>query len=488
MDALFALGFQAAAAVTDWEAEGRAALEARKAVQPIEGPAKNVILFIADGMDVTTSTAARIFDGQNKGGLGEENVLHFETLPFTGFSKTYNTNLQVPDSAGTATAMLSGQKTKAGMVNVDQTVARGDCEASLGSRLPTIIEVAAETNRAIGIVSTARVTHATPASVYASSPDSDWEADSDLPAGVACTDIAAQLIEAGSAYDLRLVLGGGRRNFLPSAMADPEYPDERGDRTDARDLTAAWRALSRDHEVVFTADALAATRQGGKILGLFEPSHMQFEADRGEDRGGEPSIAAMTAFAIEQLSVDGDGFFLMVEGGRVDHAHHGGNAFRALTDVIAFDAAVKVATEMTDPSETLIIVTAGHGHTLTFAGYPHRGNPILGVVRSVNSQGQNDALPIQANDQKPYTALSYANGPGARIVPATENSRAGRPFVTNEEALTEDYRQQATVPLYSETHGGQDVAIYALGPGAHLLSGVNEQTNIYYVMEDVLKR
>ncbi|MEO1659161.1 MAG: alkaline phosphatase [Pseudomonadota bacterium] len=488
MDALLALGFQASAAVTDWEAEGRAALEARKAVRPIEGPAKNVILFIADGMDVTTSTAARILAGQQAGGTGEEHVLHFETLPFTGFSKTYNTNLQVPDSAGTATAMLSGQKTKAGVVNVDQTIARGDCEASFDARLPTIIEVAAETERAIGIVSTARITHATPAAVYASSADRDWEADSDLPDNVSCTDIAAQLIEAGSAYDLRVALGGGRRNFFPEAMADPEYPNRNGERTDARDLTAAWRALSSDHEVVFSAEDLAATAPSDKVLGLFEPSHMKYEADRADDPAGEPSIAEMTAFAIERLAADEDGFFLMVEAGRVDHAHHGGNAFRALTDVIAFDEAVKVAMDATDPSETLIIVTADHGHTMSFAGYPHRGNPILGVVRSVNGQGQTDAIPVQANDQKPYTALSYANGPGARIVPATESTRAGRPFVTDQEVLTKDYRQQATVPLFSETHGGQDVAIYAIGPGAHYLSGVNEQTNIYYVMEDVLKR
>lgn len=488
MDALLALGFQATTALTDWEAEGRAALEARKAVQPIEGPAKNVILFIADGMDVTTSTAARILAGQLAGSSGEEHVLHFETLPFTGFSKTYNTNLQVPDSAGTVTAMISGQKTKAGVINVDQTVARGDCEAALEHRLPTIIEVAAETDRAIGVVSTARITHATPAAVYASSPDRDWEADTDLPKDSACTDIAAQLIEAGSVYDIRVALGGGRLNFLPGAIADPEYPDRNGERDDGRDLTSAWRALSSDHAVVYSSEDLAATPEDAKVLGLFEPSHMKFEVDRGDDAAGEPSIAEMTAFAIERLSQDEDGYFLMVEAGRVDHAHHGGNAYRALTDAIAFDDAVKVASEMTDPSETLIIVTADHGHTMTFAGYPHRGNPITGVVRSVNSQGQADALPVQANDQKPYTTLSYANGPGARIVPATETTRAGRPFVTDEEAITKDYRQQATVPLFSETHGGQDVAIYAIGPGAHYLSGVNEQTIIYYVMEDVLKR
>ncbi|MEM9810722.1 MAG: alkaline phosphatase [Pseudomonadota bacterium] len=494
MDFLFALGLQASTAVTDqaeltdWEAQGRAALEARMAVEPIEGPAKNVILFIADGMDVTTSTAARILAGQQMGLAGEEHRLAFETLPFTGFSKTYNTNLQVPDSAGTATAMLSGQKTKAGVVNVDQTVARGDCAGSKDHQLPTILEVAAETERAVGIITTTRITHATPAAVYAASPDRDWERDTNIPKGATCTDIATQLIEAGAAYDIRVVLGGGRANFLPKGTPDPEYSERTGDRGDERDLTAAWQAISRRHTVVTSTEEFAASKKADRVLGLFEPSHMKYEIDREDDESGEPSIAAMTAFAIDRLDHNRQGFFLMVEGGRVDHAHHGGNANRALHDVIAFDDAVKVAMEMTDPSDTLIIVTADHGHTMSFSGYPQRGNPILGLVRSVNGLGEPDAIPVQAQDQKPYTTLGYANGPGARIVPATEKIRAGRPFINDDDVLSTDYRQQSAVPLFSETHGGQDVAIYARGPGAHYLSGVNEQTIIYYVMEEVMKR
>jgi alkaline phosphatase len=487
MQLLLALAFQMSAAV-DWEAEGRAALETAKATAPIEGPAKNVILFIADGMDVTTSTAARILDGQMKGGMGEENLLTFETLPFTGFSKTYNTNLQVADSAGTATAMLSGHKTKAGVINVDQTVPRGDCAAAEGHRLPTILEVAQETGRSAGIISTARITHATPASVYASSPDRDWEADRNLPANSGCTDIATQLIEAGETYDLVVALGGGRRNFLPSETADPEYPDQKGSREDARDLTAAWKAISRRHSVVSTASELRETKKNAAVLGLFEPSHMMYDHDRRTSGADEPSVAEMTAFAIERLSRDKDGFFLMVEGGRVDHAHHGGNAYRALTDTIAFDEAVETALEMTDPEETLIIVTADHGHTMSFAGYPHRGNPIGGVVRSVDASGEPVDLPQQAGDQKPYTTLGYANGPGAKLSLQTEEGRpGGRPFVENEESLEPDYQQQALVPLFSETHGGQDVAVYAVGPKAHYLSGVHEQNFIYYVMEDAMR-
>ncbi|GGY55114.1 alkaline phosphatase [Parvularcula lutaonensis] len=488
MDFLVALAFQASPGLTDWEAEGRAALMAAKEKQVIEGPAKNVILFIADGMDVTTSTAARILAGQQAGGSGEENLLTFESLPFTGFAKTYNTNMQVPDSAGTATAILSGHKTKAGVINVNQTVPRGDCEASKSGRLPTILEVAQDTERSIGVVSTARLTHATPASLYASAADRGWEADRNLPEGVDCEDIASQLIDAAQNYELVVALGGGRSNFLPKATPDPEYPNRTGAREDARDLMAGWRGISRRHKTVTTRSELLEASKRDKVLGLFEPSHMMYEHDRTEREADEPSIAEMTRFAIERLSRDKDGYFLLVEGGRVDHAHHSGNAYRALTDAIAFDEAVKVATEMTDPEDTLIIVTADHGHTISFNGYPHRGNPIMGVVKGLTSEGEPSELPEQAGDQRPYTTLSYANGQGAKVTPAIEGRPAGRPFVEEDEALDPDYKQQALVPMFSETHGGQDVAIYARGPGAHYLTGVNEQNYIYYVMEDALRK
>jgi alkaline phosphatase len=251
---------------------------------------------------------------------------------------------------------------------------------------------------------------------------------------------------------------------------------------------AAWQGISRRHKTVTTASELMGVGGRDRVLGLFEPSHMMYDHDRKEAAVDEPSLAEMTGFAIERLSKDRDGFFLMVEGGRVDHAHHSGNAYRALVDTIAFDDAVRTALEMTDPEETLIIVTADHGHTLTFQGYPRRGNPIMGLVRGVGEDGAALELPEQARDQRPYATLAYANGPGARHGTATEDGDPGRPFLNDEDAEHPLHRQQALVPLYSETHGGQDVAIYAKGPGAHLLTGVHEQNYIYYVMEDALRK
>ena len=158
----------------------------------------------------------------------------------------------------------------------------------------------------------------------------------------------------------------------------------------------------------------------------------------------------------------------MVEGGRIDHAHHAGNAARALEDTDAFDAAIATALRMTDAAETLIIVTADHSHTLAISGYPHRSNPILGLV--ADAEGK----PIIAQDGKPYTTLGYANGPGA--------IDAVRSDLTETNTQSIDYRQQALVPMGAETHGGDDVAIFASGPYAHLFQGVVDQNFIYHVM------
>jgi alkaline phosphatase len=473
---------------TDWVAMGEATLAQKQAQTIDRGPAKNVILFIADGMDITTITAGRIHAGQQMGGSGEGHVLAFETLPQTALAKTYNTNMQTPDSAGTATAILSGQKTKAGVLNIHQNVARGDCDGAQGNELQTILEVAGTTGRQVGVISTARLTHATPAALYAASPDRDWEADTDLPTTAeACTDIASQLIDAARTKPITVALGGGRRAFLPTTVTDPEYGDATGVRGDGRNLIEAWETLGEGNSYVWNQEQFAALdpTADGAVLGLFEPSHMQYEADRQGDASGEPSLAEMTSFAIDKLSTDEDGYFLLVEGGRVDHAHHGGNARRALEDLVAFDAAVATAIDKTNAEETLIIVTADHGHTLVFQGYPKLGKPILGLVVGVERDGSPAERPYPAADGKPYTTLAYGNGPGSPFA-RPQNEVTGRPFVTDEEAQSLDYRQQAVVPSVSETHGGQDVSIYAGGPQSYLLNGVVEQNFIYYVMREAL--
>ncbi len=467
-----------------WFDAGQNALFARKMQTAHSGKAKNVILFIGDGMDINTVTAARIYDGQSRGVGGEENNLSFDTFPYVALSKTYTTNYQVSDSAGTASAMLTGVKTRSGVISIFESVRRGDCNAALGSAATTLAEKAEDAGLSTGVVSTARITHATPAAAYAHSADRHWENDQELPSEAkeaGCIDIARQLVEFDHGDGIDIALGGGRQNFLPTDVADPEYPEMQGARTDGRNLAAEWAAKSETHAYIWNNADFNAAPAGQKLLGLFEPSHMQYEADRPDDGAGEPSLAAMTAKAIEALSQNESGYFLVVEAGRIDHAHHEGNAYRSLKDTQAYADAVRVAREATDIDDTLIIVTADHGHTMTIQGYPKRGADILGLVVVDDEEGEGP-LPA-AGDGKPYTTLSYANGPGSIFADDVDLS-AGRPTPTD--VLDKNYRQQALIPTGSETHGGQDVPVYASGPGAHLVSGVMEQNVIYHIMADAL--
>lgn len=447
-------------------------LAQRIAYQPIKTPAKNVILFIGDGMGVSTVTAARIYEGQQLGMSGEEHQLSWESFPHTALSKTYNTNQQVPDSAGTASAMYTGVKTSAGVLGVGPEVNRGDCAATAAGSVPSFWNAADDAGLRLGLVSSARLTHATPAAAYAHSPERNWEYDgelSDEARAEGCLDIAAQFVDSNM---IDVALGGGRRGFMRDIDGQPDYPDQMGRRTDGVNLIDAWQMKNPDGQVVFDTDGFEDLVPGRdtRVLGLFEPSHLKFSsANIGPD--ADPSLAELTAKAIELLSADGGGFVLMVEGGRIDHAHHGGNAFNALSDTVAFAEAVAVADEMTSDSDTTILVTADHSHVFTMAGYPTRGNPILGLVSGNDENGQPTGEAELAGDDAPYTTLGYGNGPGAVSGP--------RPILTNEEVQDPHYRQQATVPTRGETHGGEDVAIYAKGPRSYVVSGVVEQSYVH---------
>lgn len=451
--------------------------------------AKNVILFVGDGMSIATVTAARILEGQQRGEPGEGNLLSFEEFPSVALSRTYTTDYQTPDSAGTATAMVSGVKTKSLIISLDDSVEPSKC--GTGKPVMTMMELAEIAGLSTGVVTTTRLTHATPATNYAHSANRNWESstpdanspeaevlksinpDALAPASDACPDIASQLLDFPYGDGPEVAMGGGRRMFLPKTVADPENEKLAGGRKDGRNLADEWIASAEGAAYVWNAEGLKDLnlRTTGRILGLFEPSHMKFELDRASDKGGEPSLAEMTSAAIEVLSRNDEGYYLMVEGGRIDHAHHGTSAIRALTDTIAFSDAVKAAVESVDLEETLIIVTADHAHTLSISGYSPRGNPILG--KAVSKPG---GEPTRGSDGKPYTTLSYANGPTAK----RDEPRAD---LSDVDTTAANFRQPSLVPMMAETHSGEDVGIWSIGPGSQWLTGVVEQNYIFHVME-----
>ena len=482
----------------------------KKVQQTIRTRAKNVILFVGDGMGLSTLTASRILQGQKNGDPGEEGYLSFEKFPYTALVKTYNVDAQTPDSAGTMTAMASGIKTDAGVLGVDEDVQRGDCSTVAGNEVVTALELAEIAGLATGVVSTARITHATPAATYAKSAERNWEDNSDMvdqPLAQGCEDIASQLVNFESNLENRfvgvdvngidVVMGGGRRHFLPN---DTQFNIEKlpekgaeGDRSDGRHLINEWKETYPQGTFVndqadFDAIDEATTNP---VFALFNESHMNYEADRNNDLAGEPSLSQMTKKSIKILDNNEKGFFLTVESGRIDHGHHAGNAFNALEDTLELAKAIDVAMANTNPDETLILVTADHSHVFTIAGYPKRGNPILGKLVKT---GEDD--PALAKDNMPYTTLGYANGLGyhdfseetdADEVYGSEVEHiTGRVDLTSVNTQAAGFHQEALVPLNSETHAGEDVSIHATGPGAHLVQGEMEQSVVFHVIQQAL--
>jgi alkaline phosphatase len=504
-----------------WRAHSQDAVKQLKRQKPRNTPAKNVILFVGDGMGISTVTAARILEGQIQNRDGEINRLAFENLPYLAHSVTASANQQTSDSAPTATAMVTGIKTNDGAISVDQNTNRDEPNVAViaSHTLKTIMERAEEQGMSTGVVTTTRITHATPAVNYAHIGNRDWEGNYNLPAGATVKDIAAQLIDFPYGNGIEVVLGGGRTQFYTVDEADPEYTNQKGRRTDGRSLWKEWDkdGAAPGYSYVWDKNAFDAIdpKATDHLLGLFERSHMHYEADRALDPAGEPSLADMTKKAIEILRKNKKGFYLMVEGGRIDHAHHASNAYRALTDTVALSEAVKTALSLTNAKDTLIMVTADHSHVFTIAGYPKRGNPILGKVIEANQ-----TTPAKDLLGLPYTTLSYANGPGytgasfsdaAKTkplqaagsksftpnlsngagseghTPLAYNAATGRPDLTGTNTADPSYLQEGFVPLSAETHAGEDVAIYASGPQAHLVQGTQEQNVIYHVMAEALR-
>lgn len=452
-----------------WYRAGAARAAANGAMH---GRARNVIVFLGDGMSLPTVAAARVLAGQRAGQPGEETQLSFETFPNTALSRTYNTDFQTPDSAGTMTAIATGAKTRMGVIGIGQGSPRGDCASVADNTLLGFIELAESAGLGTGIVTTTRLTHATPASVYAHGPERTWEDDSYLPAEKAkagCRDLAAQWLDFDFGDGVDIALAGGRAKFTPKPID--------GMRKDGRNLVAEWQAKYGDGRYVTTAAELAQASDATRVLGLFAPQHLPYVADRKSD-ATEPTLAEMTRAAIAHLQRNERGFVLLVEGGNIDRAHHNGNARRALEETIAFSDAVRAADEATRDDDTLILVTADHAHTMFFAGYPERGNPILDKVRGISGEDPTDSEFAVDKLGLPYTTLGYANGPGF-VAPQPGQTR---PDLSKVDTQDVDYLQEALVPLGGETHGGDDVGVWAKGNGAEAVRGSIEQNVLYHFL------
>lgn len=441
-----------------------------------DGEAKNVIFFLGDGMGPVTVTASRIYK------YGESGKLAMDTMGRTARVKTYSLDAQTTDSAPSMGAYMTGVKSRNEVVSMDgNTFAQGalrpttdattgvssavnNCPASNnGASVPTLLEQAIAKNKATGVVSTARLTHATPAITYSHICNRNAEYD-----------IARQAVPGGAganpalgAGGVDVLMGGDSRYWVPFNTTIPGKG-----RPDGRNLVAELQAKGYNYVKDLTTFNAAPTASGTKIIGLFDQAiaegHMSYELDR--NPALEPSLAQMTAKSIDILSKNSNGYFLMVEGGRIDHALHGTNAARALADTIAFDDAIRVALEKVDLKNTLIVVTADHDHVMAFNGYSHLGNNVLGKTTNYRTKQLE-----MAADGKPYTTLVFGNGP---------NRSAVRADLTSVDTIgNKDYLQEAGIRLSSETHGGGDVMLFAKGAGSEGFKGTIDNTKVYTLLK-----
>uniref|UniRef100_A0A6P4EIK7 Alkaline phosphatase n=1 Tax=Drosophila rhopaloa TaxID=1041015 RepID=A0A6P4EIK7_DRORH len=366
--------------------------------------AKNVILFLGDGMSLSTVAAARIHKGQLKGNPGEEDSLSFEKFPYTGLSRTYCSNAQVPDSACTATAYLCGVKTNIVALGITAAVNFNNCSGSEdpANRLESIASWSQAAGKATGFVTTTTLTHASPSGSYAKTTNRFFESDTDIvtygegendPA--TCTDIATQLITQSPGKNFDVMLGGGIGKFLPNTITDPF--NKKGERSDGVNLLSRWQGLHPGGVLAYNRDQLLSVNASRitNLIGTFRSGVMNYH--KKADAKEEPTLAEMTRKAIEVVSKNEEGYFLFVEGGLIDYGNHYNSPTYSLDETLQFEQAVQEALGITVPEETLIVVTSDHAHPLTIAGYPGRGTPILGL-------NQNDA---DVNGIK-YATLNYA--------------------------------------------------------------------------------
>lgn len=392
---------------------------------------KSAILFIGDGMGVAQTTAARIYQKNARDGK-----LALDTFKQVALVRTYSANTMVTDSAASGTAMASGHKTDTLMIG----------QSPDGTLLESVLVKAKASGRSVGIVTTTSVTHATPATFYAHAANRYNEPP-----------LATQLIEYG---EVDVVLGGGRRFFMPKGIKDPESGSGSG-RKDDRDLISEAKAngytyIARTSELESVVADVKAGKDVGKILGLFSPGMMAYELDRPKDLWGEPSLEEMTRLAISILNKNPKGYFLLVEGGRIDHASHANLAKHAVNETLEFDRSIQAGLDLTnDAAETLIVVTADH-ETGGFAINGYAPIDIGGDAMFSEPAG------IGGDD-----IVTFATGPGGNRKP--EENKA------HDDST---YRQPAVVTLSSATHTGVDVACYSAGPGSGNFAGTLNNTDI----------
>ena len=428
------------------------------------GGPKNVIFYIGDGMSSVQRRITEEVHGQK---------LAMNTLPIVGIYTTYALNTIVTDSAAAATALATGHKTDALVISMDP-----DGEVAY----ETLAEAAKRLGKSVGLVTTTRITHATPA-CFGSHIDTRYREN----------EIAEQYLD----QDFEVWLGGGWRHFVPRSVNKSKRKDE-------RDLLKEF--AEKGYRVLRSKSDLLNIKveKGTKIFGVFSHSHMPYYLDMEDEyyQGKIPNLTDMVKVAISVLKQNPKGFFLMVEGGRIDHACHANDPAGTVGDMMEFDNAVKLGIYLSreDP-DTLILVGGDHetgGMAMgiggmngdTYMGYFMSPEVIKNSKRSMEFMGY--AAASGNPDEAKHLFIKFSGisdlteAETAEIDKAAELTRAQKGMQSPNPYLEPWYgvvfadiiSKRARVGWTSYAHTGQPVIMSAAGPGSEKFSGFYDNTDI----------
>lgn len=407
---------------------------------------KNVIVLIGDGMGPSYTTAHRYMKDNPKT-FEMEKTAFDQYLVGTQMTYPEDEHQNITDSASAATAMSSGVKTYNAAIAVDN-----DKE-----NVKTVLEQAKEKGKSTGLVATSEITHATPAAFGAhdiSRKNMDEIAN----------DYFDEKIKGEHKVDV--LLGGGTSNFV------------RADRNLTEEFQKSGYSYVTDREQLLKD-------KNEQVLGLFAPGGLDKAIDRNEQT---PSLEEMTNAAIDRLSKDKDGFFLMVEGSQIDWAGHDNDIVGAMSEMEDFEKAFKAAIEFAKKDKhTLVVTTADHS----------TGGLSLGAKGEYNF----DANAIKAAKRTPdFMANEIANGANVeetlkkyidlQLTPEeiqSVNDVAPSKDVTKiDDAIEEIFNKRSFTGWTTGGHTGEDVAVYAYGPGKDVFAGVQENTNLAKRVFDII--
>lgn len=425
---------------------------------------QNVIFFISDGCGPASFGLAREYQRSMDG------IPNLQLDPYEqGSTITFAEGSRVTDSAASATAYACAIKTLNGRIAM--TADRQSVE--------TILEKAEKAGYNTGVISTARITHATPAA---------------FSSHVESRNMEAEIAEQQMAKGMEIVMGGGTQFYTPT--------EQGGARTDGRNLIVEAQDLGYhrvdDRSQLLNADALP-------LIGLFTRSHMAYEIDR--DRDAEPSLAEMTTKALELLSADGKPFFIMIEAGRIDHAGHGNDPAAHLWDVMAYDAAWKVAVDFAAlDGETLVLGTSDHetgGLTLGAeyggnggSGYAYDPTKLAAVSSSIEAFGNRaraayadgsfDADWVRQHLESSFNVDMSAHADRFNGILAVADTNAALAVSGMQRLLVDVTSDSARVGWSTGGHTAVNVPIFGYGPGAEHFKGTLDNTEIGARLQEVL--